>query len=212
MEYSYRHYIGLIGFIILFAGLIPILIIEIGKYFNIENSTYIFIQGYMANLDLLATCLSFQNGPFKFGYFEYLYKRTDIFIGYLSFNVIALVSLVSLLFVILLRAHKQFNNSKYNTNIIFFILSQFIIMVCITFLFSNRFVIQFMNYVHDILKTNFSFSKSTNWPIVVSSGLILSVFVIYIESIVNNSISNSILTNFIKNRSYLVSYALKKEI
>jgi len=207
LEGEIHHYVGLVIFIILFVGLIPRLLIKLVKDTDLEEQGYIILEAYMANLDLLATSLSFQNGPLALGYFEYLYKRTDIFIGYLSFNIISLISLTSLLFIILIRTKKKFKKTIFSPNIIFFILSQFIIMVCITFLFPNKIIEIMMGYLGDILKDNFSLTKSIVWPICVSLGLIISAIVIIFESWINNEILQSIIKNFIIKAGPFVKYA-----
>ena len=93
-RYVYKKYVGLIIFLTIFVYFIP----NILMYLNIKN-TLGLIPIYLANLDLIATSFNVDNEPiFLKEYFGDLYNtRTidDYFHSYLSFNIISLISLVS---------------------------------------------------------------------------------------------------------------------
>ena len=85
-----RAIIGLIIFVGIFCTVIPLLFLEFTKGKH-PQFILLILAYYLGNLDLIATCLGFKNGPFKSGIFEFLYTRPDSFIGWLSYNLISLI-------------------------------------------------------------------------------------------------------------------------
>ena len=196
----YLQWIGLFFYIITFALMIP--------YFLLKNKYYSFIQMYFQNLDLIATCLNFQGGPFDLQMFKYLYSSTTPFVGYISYNLIAFLALLGVAAVILKRMEdNKIYKKQYPKERIAYFMSFYTITLIITFLFPNRYIRQFNEYFNTILKNNINLNKNILWLITIIGGLIVSFFVILLEGFINKSIINSYFFNL-----YQLFYDIIKKI
>ena len=187
-RHAYKKYIGLIFFLMIFVYCIPKILI----YLNTET-TLGLIPIYLANMDLIATSFNVDNEPTFFKeYFGDLYNtRTldDYFYSYLSFNIISLISLVSVfIFVLKKTQHLKFDTiiKKHS-----YMISIFSLMICITYLLPNRYIKMIQDYIFNILINHLS--QYVSWSIITVIGLLLSFAVIYIEHLLSKSILHKTL-------------------
>ena len=184
------HYFGLVFFIVVFCVCIPYLMYNFGF---IE-----LLEMYFPNLDLLATCLNFKGGPFNLNMFLYLFSSEEPLVGYLSFNIIGLLSVVGLFAVVL----KQIQKSSINTKNLKISrpLATATIMLIITFFFPNRYINQFNELVYGKTKETFTgISEHILWGFTFIMGIILSFLIIKFETFVNKTFINDKLAVFISN-------------
>jgi len=190
IKYTERElqYLGLIFFIVVFVICIP--------YIMYKRKMYELLTMYFPNLDLIATCLNFQGGPFELNIFKYLYSVDEPTIGYLSLNLIGLFSMMGVLAVLFKRT--EYLIRKGCDNIMSKIMSIGMIMLIVTFFFPNRYIRVFNEYVYNIIKNRFvNMSKNTLWFMTFFSGLLLSFIIIKTEVFLNESIINDKLTNIL---------------
>jgi hypothetical protein len=159
---------------------------------------YELLTMYFPNLDLIATCLNFQGGPFELNIFKYLYSDDEPTIGYLSYNIIGLFSMMGVLAVLFKKT--EYLMRKGSDNIMSKIMSMGMIMLIVTFFFPNRYIRVFNEYVYNIIKNRFvNMSKNTLWFITFCIGLLLSFIIIKTEVLLNESIIHERLTGILHN-------------
>ena len=98
-------YLGLIFFIVVFVICVP--------YIMYKRKMYELLTMYFPNLDLIATCLNFQGGPFELNIFKYLYSDDEPTIGYLSYNIIGLFSMMGVLAVLFKKTEYLFCRDRF---------------------------------------------------------------------------------------------------
>ena len=183
-----RAIIGLIIFVGIFCTVIPLLFLEFTKGKH-PQFILLILAYYLGNLDLIATCLGFKNGPFKSGIFEFLYTRPDSFIGWLSYNLISLITLISILFIVLIKVDMMHIDNRLDHYLL--ILSHFGIILTITFLLPNRYVEQAMDFTFNTLLKDINKEQyPLAWFISFLVGMLVSVSAIIIEAFVNVEINN----------------------
>lgn len=187
---THLQYLGLIFFIVVFAICIP--------YIIYKCKMYEFLTMYFPNLDLIATCLNFQGGPFDLNIFKYLYSDSGPTIGYLSLNIIGVLSMMGVLAVLFKKT--EYLMKKGSDNIMSKVMSTGMIMLIITFFFPNRYIRIFNEYVYSLLnKFLINSSKNTLWFITFFIGILFSFAIINFEKFVNESIIRKNLTKVIYN-------------
>lgn len=181
-------YLGLIFFIVVFVICVP--------YIMYKRKMYELLTMYFPNLDLIATCLNFQGGPFELNIFKYLYSDDEPTIGYLSYNIIGLFSMMGVLAVLFKKT--EYLMRKGSDNIMSKIMAMGMIMLIVTFFFPNRHIRKFNEYVYNIIKNRFVImSKNTLWFITLCLGLLLSFIIIKTEAFLNESIIHERLTGIL---------------
>lgn len=133
------------------------------------------LLAYLANLDLLATVISFKNGPFNLDLFRYLYIDPRPFIGYLNQNLINYIVLLSISYIIIKTSIKTKNVSDG--------LGKASIIFIITYLFPGRILSEFMNYMDNYVTSHFNINHSASWTIIFILGIMLGLFFIIIETL-----------------------------
>lgn len=182
---SQLQYLGLFFFIVVFAICLP--------YIMYKYKMYKFLAMYFPNLDLIATCLNFQGGPFGLNMFKYLYSDSGPTIGYLSLNIIGVLSMMGVLAVLFKKT--EYLMKKGSDNIMSKVMSAGMIMLIITFFFPNRYIRVLNKYVYSLLnKFLINSSKNTLWFITFFIGILFSFAIINFEKFVNESIINKNLT------------------
>lgn len=182
-----NQYFALIFFIIVFAMIIP--------YVLASHNLYDILEMYYPNLDLMATCLNLHGGPNNSDIFKYLYLDDDPFVGYISVNTIALLSMVGVFVVLLKRLKRKLLKSKTkdisdNSNLAS-VISTGTIMLIITFFFPNRYINQFNEFVYATIKNYTNIDETSLWYLTVFIGFIFSFLIIKTEAVVNKSFINS---------------------
>jgi len=103
-----KQLIGLSFFVLIFIFLIP--------YFLFTHKYFGILEGYIPNVDMIATVLSFQREPFlEFkSYLKYLYRvDTDTVYGYFSQSFINYMALLGLTFFIAVAATNLFHQGNW---------------------------------------------------------------------------------------------------
>ena len=116
--------IGFFVYFILFVIIIPFFIFRHG-------STEVLLV-YFANIDNIATVLSFKNGPFDIGMFRYLYLDNRPLLGFINQNIINYIVLIAISYIITTRAVKSGNIHNGVATIS--------IILLITYLFPSRII------------------------------------------------------------------------
>lgn len=162
-----KQFIGLSVFFIIFMLFIPISLYK--------TKHYTILEGYLPNLDLLATSLSWHGGPN--GIWQHLYRATPITdYGFYSQVLINYASLLGLTYIIA-RETKRTNNIIKGWSMGF-------IMLLMTYLLpSNISIIPTMNMVNNYLK-KLKISSSYKNRITTLFGLIVAFFIIWLESVI----------------------------
>ena len=208
IDESIKPIIGLLLFIVIFVIIIPNVFFKYIVTNQNANITLFILLSYMANLDLLATCLSFHDGPFDTKIFSQLYKRTNKFWGFFSKNIIGLITILSVVLIVLIRTEKM--KIKFDTKLhkMLIIISQLTIILTITFFFPNRYIRQFMHVIFKKINITYdNLSYNIKWIIVFLSGIILSILVILFEAKLNNELVHNFIYNFMKYRNTIVKLA-----
>jgi|TARA_B110000967_G_scaffold198261_1_gene231035 hypothetical protein len=187
---THLQYLGLIFFIVVFAICLP--------YVMYKHKMYEFLAMYFPNLDLIATCLNFQGGPFELNMFKYLYSDDEPVVGYLSLNIIGLISMMGVLAVLFKKTEHLMK--KGSDNIMSKVMSIGMIMLTVTFFFPNRYIRIFNEYVYNSMSKLFvNMSKNKLWFLTFFIGMVFSFAIIKLEASVNESIINDNLTKIIHN-------------
>ena len=168
--------LSLIGYLIVFGIYIPYILIKYDAFFILE--------GYLPNLDMIATVLGYSEGPF--GIFKYLYNpSTSSLIGIFSSLVINYTALLGVTFTVSYYTLKTKN--------LFEGWSRAFIMLLATYLVPGYFVAYFLYYFGDKIKPYFEVDTLENWIITVMAGLISVFMIVYTEGVMIEKLSPSII-------------------
>ena len=180
--------IGLIVFVLIFCTGVPLLFLKLSKGKH-PQFVLLILAYYLGNLDLIATCLGFKSGPFKSGMFQLIYTRPETFIGWLSYNLISLITLISILFIVLLKVDMMHIDNRLDHYLL--ILSHFGIILTITFLLPNRYVEQAMEFTFNTLLKDINKEQYTlAWFISFFVGILVSIAAIMTEAYINVEMNN----------------------
>jgi hypothetical protein len=184
-EFKHQSILGLFIFIIIFMILIPLLLIHF-KFYN-------FLHVYMPNFDLLATSISWDNGPGGRNnrLFQSLYNPgAKSVIGFISTTFINFMSLLGVIFL-LIKTYIEHSNKriKKNTNKKFVpdalanTLGTAMIMLLITYLLPNPIITQIQETLRVFLFEKFNLTRESLllYFILVSTGLLFSTLCIFTE-------------------------------
>ena len=179
-----KQLIGLSFFIIVFVVTIPYLLFNYG-YIGL-------LEGYIPNVDMVATVLGFQREPFvKYkSYFKYLYNPdSDTVYGYFSQTFINYLALLGMSFFV---AYYTFINKSISKG-----WARAFIMVPMTYLLPGNFIAYYMEKISQYL------DKSTDLKndyvkdmLVYGVGVIVILFFIYGEKLLISFFGNY-LANFL---------------
>ena len=157
-----RHLIGLVLFIVIFIMIIPISLYKF-KLFTI-------LEGYLPNIDLIATCLSWHGGPYEL--WAELYPSAPVTIhGFLSQSFINYGALLGLTYIIARESAISRNAVKG--------WSLGIIMLLMTYLLPGNFITHMMNHLNDNIK------QIARYPFIITLiGMLIAVSFILIEAFI----------------------------
>ena len=165
---------GCLAYYLVFIIIIPYLIFKSG---NLE-----ILEVYIPNIDLIATVISFFNGPY--GAFEFLYLDERPLLGFISNNIINYVVLISLFYIILNQTLKH-NRISYG-------LSRVSIILITTYLLPNRFISEIMHRFYHYIGGKEPTSKemlhglvnidNIRWVMTIGLGLMISSSIIGFEA------------------------------
>lgn len=194
-----KNIIGGIIFFIVVICFIPFILFKF--------KLYDILEVYFPNVDLIATSLSFNNGPFNSDIFKYLYLDGTPIIGYINQTIIAYVALMSVIFIVIRSAVINKNLSIG--------LSKASIICFTTYLLPNRWIVVGMAFIEYLLKK--VMDGPYIWFICVLCGLIISYFCIFCEAKLIRYFSPSIakfiqkiIGDTAKHKKYDNSHAIER--
>lgn len=177
------------GFVIYFIVAMIIIPIWIHRLDNEE-----LLISYLANVDLIATVLSFKNGPFGQDIFRYLYMDTRPLIGYINNNIINLYVLIVITYVVTTTSVKNKSVSDG--------MSKAIITYTLTYLFPGRFISEIMHNVYNMLNGMFpSQKREIQYLVTICVGFIAAIFLIMVEALITKNyykMFSSVLKKYIE--------------
>ena len=184
-----KQLIGLLVFTIIFIGLIP--------YLLIKNGRMDILEGYIPNIDMIATVVGFQREPFiNFkSYFKYLYNPDSITLyGYFSQLFINYFALLGLTFLI------SYYTYAYKSIVKGW--SRAITMLPITYLLPNNIIAFYMSKLNNYFERYSNITNKYIQDIIIYGvGLLGILFFIFTEKILIQILGNKIawvLSNYFK--------------
>ena len=175
-----KQLIGLSFFVLIFIFLIP--------YFLFTHKYFGILEGYIPNVDMIATVLSFQREPFLGfkSYLKYLYRvDTDTVYGYFSQSFINYMALLGLTFFIAFYTYKSKSLAKG--------WSRAFIMLLLTYLLPGNFINYYMEKASHYLDTSSSLKNVYIKDLMVYGiGALTIMFFVYTEKILINSLGDNI--------------------
>ena len=173
-----KFFLGWAIFLIIFVFTIPILLFT--------NNFYSILEAYLPNLDLIATVLSWKNGPYDIWKHLYPYPVYNYY-GYISQTIINYMALLGLTYIVT-RETKKTNNMKKGWSMAF-------VMLLMTYLLPAQFIGMAMDKTSDILKNNYPLIDDT---VILIVGFIVTLIVISAEAYVLKN-HGDILEKGVKN-------------
>ena len=163
------------GFVLYFIVAMIIIPIWIHRLDNEE-----LLISYLANVDLIATVLSFKNGPFGQDLFRYLYMDTRPLIGYINNNIINLYVLIVITYVVTSTSVKNKSVSDG--------MSKSIIIYILTYLFPGRIISVIMHNTYNMLDCLFpDVNREIQYLVTICFGFISSIFLIMVEALITKN-------------------------
>mgnify|MGYP003329551614 FL=1 len=157
-------------FLVIFVFAIPFVLFKY-KYYNI-------LEAYLPNLDLIATVLSWKNGPYNI--WKHLYPSPIYsYTGYISQTIINYMALLGLTYIIT-RETKKTNNHTRGWSMAF-------VMLLMTYLLPAQFISMAMDNTSDLLKNKYTLIDDS---IIFLVGLIVTIIVISAEAYVLKNYHN----------------------
>jgi hypothetical protein len=182
-----KQLIGMAIYLLCFGITIP--------YLVIKSNNISWLEGYIPNLDLIASVVGFRGGPFGSGIFKYLYNpNTNTVYGYYSQTVFNYIALLGLTYII---AYYTFKTNSINNG-----WSRAFVMLWLTYLLPSNFVALLSDklggYVDRVTGTN----KYT-YVSVVGVGMLLLFGLVMLEKNVVQYTSPLITKSLDKVSAYL---------
>ena len=169
--------IGFFVYFILFVIIIPFFIFRHG-------STEVLLV-YFANIDNIATVLSFKNGPFDLGMFRYLYLDNRPLLGFINQNIINYIVLIAISYIITTRAVKSGNIHNGVATIS--------IILLITYLFPSRIISTLMYAFYNTFTRDLDIShRMTVRYVTYLFGFIVALILIMFEAFLVKNFSKHI--------------------
>jgi len=156
------HIKAVFGFVIFFLVFIVIIPMFLKSFRNEE-----LLLTYLANVDLVATIVSFKNGPFNLDIFRYLYIDNRPFIGYINQNLINYIVLLAVAYIIITTSVKSRNVGDG--------MAKMSIILLVTYLFPGRVVSEGMHFIDKKLTGALKINPLVSWNITVLCGLLIAI-------------------------------------
>ena len=170
-----KYILGLISYVVIFVVLVP--------YFMLRNNVpdEIFMA-YIPNVDILATVLGYEGGPFS-NIWRYLYNPSNLTLfGFFSTSLMNYFALLGATFMVAWQTHKH-KSWKHGWSAAFiFLIMTYLLPGNIIVILQNRFG-NYLNIHFDINDDN----KILRYILVVVVGLIISISIILAESMIIKS-------------------------
>ena len=170
-----KYILGLIIYVIIFVVLVP--------YFMLRNnvSDEIFMA-YIPNVDILATVLGYEGGPFS-DIWRYLYNPSNMTLfGFFSTSIMNYFALLGATFMVAWQTHKHKSWKRGWSAAFIFLIVTYLLPGNIIVILQNRFG-NYLNTYFDISDDN----KLLQYIIGVAFGLIIAISIILAESMIIKS-------------------------
>ncbi len=165
-----KFFLGWVIFVIVFIITIP--------YLLFTNKYYSILEAYLPNLDLIATVLTWQNGPYNI--WNHFYPSPIYnYYGYFSQTIINYMALLGLTFIITRETKKTGSMIKG--------WSMAFVMLLMTYLLPAQFISMFMDYSADYLKIQNQVIKDI---VIALIGFIITIGVISTEAYILKNYGN----------------------
>ena len=171
--------IGFVIFFVLFIFTIP--------YLLLKNGMVEIFEGYIPNVDMIATILGFNTKDFPemTKYFKYLYNpETHTKYGYISQNVINYLALLGVTFFVSYYTFKTKSISKG--------WGRAFIMLPVTYLIPGNFISYYMEKLYDYLEKHKVENRYMKNGLVYGFGFLVVLFFINMERIIIDTFGNDI--------------------
>jgi len=173
-----KFFLGWVIFIAIFILTIP--------YLLFNNKFYSILEAYLPNLDLIATVLTWRNGPYNI--WNHFYPSPVYnYYGYFSQTIINYMALLGLTFIITRETKK--------TKIMIKGWSMAFVMILMTYLLPAQFISMFMDSSASYLKIK---NPAINDIVIALLGFIMTIGVISTEAYI------------LKNYGHVLEYGVKK--
>ena len=170
-----KYVLGLILYVVIFVVFVPYLMLR-------NNVSDEILMAYVPNVDMLATVLGYEGGPFS-NIWRYLYNPSNLTLfGFFSTTLMNYFALLGATFMVAWQTHKH-KSWKRGWS------AAFIFLLC-TYLLPGNPIVILQNRVGDYLKGSWNIGSNESllrYALVVGFGLILSVSIILIESVIIKS-------------------------
>ena len=171
----YKYAFGIIFYVVIFVVFIPYLML----HNNVSDEIFL---AYVPNVDMLATVVGYEGGPFS-NIWRYLYNPSNLTLfGFFSTTLMNYFALLGATFMVAWQTHKH-KSWKRGWSAAF-------IFLLVTYLLPGNLIVILQNRVADYLKGSWNIGSNESllrYALVVGFGLILSVSIILIESVIIKS-------------------------
>jgi hypothetical protein len=172
-----KFFLGWVIFILVFIITIP--------YVLFKTKFYSILEAYLPNLDLIATVLTWRNGPYDI--WNHFYPSPIYnYYGYFSQTIINYMALLGLTFIITRETKKTGSMIKG--------WSMAFVMILMTYLLPAQFISMFMDSSADYLKIQ---NPALNDIVIALLGFIMTIGVISMEAYI------------LKNYGHILEYGVK---
>ena len=167
-----KYVLGFVSYIVIFVVLVP--------YFMLRNNVRDEIfMAYVPNVDILATVLGYEGGPFS-NIWRYLYNPSNITLfGFFSTTLLNYFALLGATFMVAWQTHKH-KSWKRGWSAAF-------IFLFMTYLIPGNLIVILQNQVASYIQGTWGIGNTEpilRYILVVLFGLILSVCIILTESVI----------------------------
>jgi hypothetical protein len=166
-----KYTLGLVVYVVIFVLIIPYTMIR-------NNVSEEIILAYVPNVDIMATVLGFDGGPFS-NIWRYLYNPSNLtMFGFISTNLMNYFALLGVTFAVAWQTHKH-KSWIHGWSAAF-------IFLIVTYLAPGNIIVILQNWVAEYIKGAWGIGDNESalrYALVVAFGLILSVCIIFTESV-----------------------------
>lgn len=175
-----KYLLGMVIYIIVFVIFIPYLMLR----YKVPEE---LVLAYVPNVDMLATVLGYEGGPFS-NIWRYLYNPSNIsFFGFISTTIMNYFALLGATFMVAWQTHKH-KSWKRGWSAAF-------IFLLVTYLLPGNLIVILQDKMEKYLNIYTGIGNNEpllRYVIIVLFGLILSISIIYTESVIIRSTRSSI--------------------
>lgn len=170
-----KYVFGLVSYVVIFVVIVPYIMLR-------NNVSDELFMAYIPNVDMLATVLGYEGGPFS-NIWRYLYNPSNLTLfGFISTNLMNYFALLGATFMVAWQTHKH-KSWKRGWS------AAFIFLLC-TYLIPGNPIVILQNMGAKYLQGSWGIGENESalrYALIVAFGLILSVCFILIESVLIKS-------------------------